>query len=83
MNDGKTSGVAVPSLESQKAMCHFALEKASVRRSEIGYVEAHATGTSLGDQIEINALGLTMGKSGGLALGSVKSFMGHLEGLSR
>ena len=49
----------------------------------VGYVEAHGTGTSLGDPIEVNALGavLSEGRSADapVVIGSVKTNIGHLE----
>ncbi|CAK9001666.1 unnamed protein product [Durusdinium trenchii] len=88
LNDGKTSGVAVPSLQGQIGMFRDALKRAEIDASKVGYVEAHAPGTWAGDQVESIALGKTMGRSKEseynvpLPIGSVKSNMGHLEGAS-
>ena len=61
-----------------------ALEESGVKPSDVDYIEAHGTGTSLGDPIEIEALAEVFAKSKSesrpLMLGSVKSNIGHLEG---
>eukprot|EP00435_Cladocopium_sp_Y103_P015291 s1171_g3.t1 len=61
-----------------------AMQEAGVSGNEVGYVEAHAPGTKLGDKVESEAWGrcLKMGASRSVPIGSVKSYMGHLEGAS-
>ena len=59
--DGRTSGLTVPNGPSQQAVIRQALDNARLDPSEIDYVEAHGTGTSLGDPIEVNALGDVFG----------------------
>ena len=80
---GKTAGFTVPSPTAQGNVIHDALRKAGVSAQEIGYVECHGTGTSLGDPIEIEGLirafqNFTHG-TGYCPIGSVKSNIGHLE----
>ncbi|MBI5563326.1 MAG: type I polyketide synthase [Chloroflexi bacterium] len=81
--DGFSSGLTVPNGVAQQAMLREALANAGVRPEQIDYVEAHGTGTSLGDPIEANALGEVLGRlrTAGhyLAIGSVKTNIGHLE----
>src|SRR5262249_52676160 len=81
--DGRSTGLTTPNVLSQQAMLRRALESAGVRAEQIGYVETHGTGTSLGDPIELEALKSVLGdpREGGATcvLGAVKSNLGHLE----
>ncbi|PHM67143.1 SDR family NAD(P)-dependent oxidoreductase [Xenorhabdus sp. KJ12.1] len=78
---GKTSGFTVPSAHSQYQVIRAALDKAEVDPSDINYIEAHGTGTSLGDPIELEALQKAYNSINEdvCYLGSVKSNIGHLE----
>ncbi|MHC0067445.1 type I polyketide synthase [Nostoc sp. UIC 10890] len=81
--DGHTSGLTVPNGPSQQAVIRQALENGGVEPANISYFEAHGTGTSLGDPIEVGALGTVFGTSHSkeqpLIVGSVKTNIGHLE----
>ena len=81
--DGASGGLTVPNGPSQEAVIHQALNNAQISPEQIGYIEAHGTGTSLGDPIEVRALGNVFGKSHSkeqpLTIGSVKTNIGHLE----
>ena len=79
--DGRSSGLTVPSGPAQEAVIREALTRASVEPSDVSYVETHGTGTSLGDPIEIRALGSVFGggRDDRLVVGSVKTNIGHLE----
>ena len=81
--DGASSGLTVPNGPAQEAVIRQALTAAGVDGSEIQYFEAHGTGTSLGDPIEVEALGAVLGPGRRndqvLRLGSVKTNLGHLE----
>jgi acyl transferase domain-containing protein len=61
-----------------------ALHQAGLQAGDVDFVEAHGTGTSLGDPIEMIALGQVYGqghsKHNPLYVGSVKTNIGHLEG---
>ena len=80
---GRTSGYTVPNPKAQTALVLAALEKAGVDARSVGYIEAHGTGTELGDPIEIAALNSAFKshhvEEGACAIGSVKSNLGHLE----
>ncbi|XXY45527.1 type I polyketide synthase [Sorangium sp. So ce269] len=82
-HDGPSSGLTVPNAVAQVKVIRDALRQAGIEPARVGYVEAHGTGTSLGDPIEVNALGEVFGKSHTrerpLLLGSVKANIGHLE----
>ncbi|GGR27194.1 SDR family NAD(P)-dependent oxidoreductase [Streptomyces netropsis] len=80
---GHTGGFSVPDPASQAALVGKSLARAGVDPADLGYLEAHGTGTSLGDPIEIAALerafdGAGAGR-GPWPIGSVKSNIGHLE----
>ncbi|MBG0569311.1 beta-ketoacyl synthase N-terminal-like domain-containing protein, partial [Actinoplanes aureus] len=79
-NDGRTMGLTVPSLEGQEAVLRAALTDAGVGAETIGYLEAHGTGTLLGDPIEVRAASRVFGPADGArcGIGSVKSNLGHL-----
>lgn len=81
--DGPSSGLSVPNALAQEAVIREALANAGVRPEEVSYVEAHGTGTSLGDPIEVEALGRALAerdkRSVPLLIGSVKTNLGHLE----
>ncbi|WP_186001813.1 type I polyketide synthase [Corallococcus sp. Z5C101001] len=83
-NDGAGKvGFTAPSVEGQAAVIAEALAIAGVMPDDIQYVEAHATGTPLGDPIEVAALNQAFGgKETGakrVALGSLKAAIGHLD----
>ncbi|WP_437924554.1 beta-ketoacyl synthase N-terminal-like domain-containing protein [Sorangium sp. So ce291] len=81
--DGRSTGLTAPNFLAQQAMLRQALRSARVSPAEVGYVETHGTGTSLGDPIEVEALAGVLGQpreDGSVcALGAVKSNIGHLE----
>ncbi len=81
--DGRSSGLTAPNGPSQEAVVSSALSNAGMQPDEVDYIEAHGTGTSLGDPIEAGALNAVFAsrsiKSEPLYLGSVKTNLGHLE----
>ena len=80
--DGRTNGLTAPNGLSQQAVVRQALENGGVDPREIDYIEAHGTGTALGDPIEVEALAAVLGERSQdryCALGSVKTNIGHLE----
>ncbi|WP_193173347.1 SDR family NAD(P)-dependent oxidoreductase, partial [Nisaea nitritireducens] len=76
---GKTNGYSVPNPAAQAEVIRDALENAKVAPTEIGYIEAHGTGTVLGDPVEIEGLSKVFGTRDPLPVGSVKSNLGHCE----
>nr|WP_233261551.1 type I polyketide synthase [Vitiosangium sp. GDMCC 1.1324] len=82
-HDGASSGLTVPNGSAQEAVLRRALEDAGCAPSSVGYIEAHGTGTPLGDPIEAEALNVVYGpgrtSAEPLLLGSVKTNIGHLE----
>jgi acyl transferase domain-containing protein len=80
---GKTNGYSVPNPNAQGELILDALEKANVNPRTISYIEAHGTGTSLGDPVEITGLQKAFGHytqdKQFCSIGSSKSNIGHLE----
>lgn len=80
---GKTSSYTVPNLNSQSELIAKTLQDSGVNVNALGYIEAHGTGTALGDPIEINALSKALKEQNHDAtqcvIGSIKSNIGHLE----
>ncbi|WP_324290034.1 non-ribosomal peptide synthetase/type I polyketide synthase [Pyxidicoccus sp. MSG2] len=83
-NDGQQKvGYTAPSIEGQTEVIADALAYAGLGGDDIDYIEAHGTGTSLGDPIEIAALTRAFRKTterrGDVAIGSLKTNLGHLD----
>ncbi len=80
---GKASNFTVPNPTAQAHVIAEAIGESGVNPSQLSYIEAHGTGTSLGDPIEINglsrALSLHTNEKQFCAIGSVKSNIGHCE----
>ena len=81
-NDGSAkAGYTMPSIEGQVECIRLAQKIAGVAPEEISYIEAHGTGTRIGDPIEIASLNKAFGYETGnrCAIGSIKSNMGHTD----
>ena len=79
-HDGPSSGLTVPNKHAQEKVLRQALSNARLDPAEVSYIEAHGTGTSLGDPIELRALAKVFQKrTTPLLIGSVKTNFGHLE----
>ncbi|APH35406.1 polyketide synthase [Bacillus subtilis] len=80
---GRTNGFTVPNPNGQSELIQDALQKACIDPRTISYIEAHGTGTSLGDPIEITGLTKAFREftehTQYCSIGSVKSNIGHLE----
>jgi acyl transferase domain-containing protein/acyl-CoA synthetase (AMP-forming)/AMP-acid ligase II/alpha/beta superfamily hydrolase len=81
--DGRSNGLTAPNGLAQQVVVRTAIARADLQPEQISYIEAHGTGTSLGDPIEVNALKtvLMTGRSSDAPcwIGSVKTNIGHLE----
>jgi len=82
--DGRTTGLSLPSAESQRQLLEKVYGEFGVDPADLSFVEAHGTGTPVGDPIEADALGkgLAQRRAQALPIGSVKSNVGHLEPVS-
>jgi acyl transferase domain-containing protein/acyl carrier protein len=80
-HDGRSAGLTAPNGTAQTDVVRMAWRDGAVSKDAIGYIEAHGTGTMLGDPIEVRALGDALGRDRPTpcAIGSVKSNIGHLE----
>ena len=78
-NDGRGRGLLVPSQEGQVRALRAAYAAAELSPLDVSLVECHATGTGVGDAVEIRALAeLGAGRSEPLPIGSLKANLGHL-----
>ena len=79
--DGASNGFTAPSGKSQRELMQRALQSSQVKAEDVGFLECHGTGTSLGDPIECRSIQAVYGnnRQQPIKLGSVKSNIGHLE----
>lgn len=77
-NDGRDGGFLKPSSAGQESAIRRAYERISLPPEAIGYLECHATGTPVGDRIELETASRVFRAAGGLPLGSLKAQCGHL-----
>ncbi|WP_405719304.1 beta-ketoacyl synthase N-terminal-like domain-containing protein [Streptomyces sp. NBC_01537] len=76
-NDGRDGGLLTPSEEGQVRAMRLAYESAGITADTVSLVECHATGTQLGDAVEIRSMNRVFGACESLPIGSVKSNLGH------
>lgn len=83
-HDGRAMTISSPNPAAQEKVLCAAWENAGINPCDIGYIEAHGTGTTLGDPIEIqgirNAFRHYTNADAFCAVGAVKSNIGHLDG---
>ncbi len=81
--DGRTNGMTVPSDQQQAKLLRKLYDQAHINLNELVYLEAHGTGTAIGDPIETRAIGEALAqfrsKDKPLLIGSAKTNLGHLE----
>jgi acyl transferase domain-containing protein/NADPH:quinone reductase-like Zn-dependent oxidoreductase len=84
--DGRTTSITSPSMDAQIRLIRHCYQRAGLNLSDTGYVEAHMTGTQVGDVTEAESLARTFGASrtqdDPVWVGSVKTNIGHTESVS-
>lgn len=79
----RKTGITIPSSEGQAELMRAVLRRSRLSPDDIDYIEAHGTGTAVGDPIETAAIGEVYGRcrphDRPLPIGSVKTNLGHLE----
>src|SRR5277367_1768874 len=82
-HDGRSNGLIAPNPDAQAEVLRRAYKDAGIDPRNVDYIEAHGTGTVLGDPIEAEALGRVVGRGrpadGPVLLGAVKTNVGHME----
>ncbi|WP_280511266.1 polyketide synthase Pks13 [Nocardia farcinica] len=82
-NDGRSNGLFAPNPDAQADVLRRAYRDAGINPATVDYIEAHGTGTLIGDPIEADALGRVVGRGRDAdkpaLLGSAKTNFGHLE----
>jgi acyl transferase domain-containing protein/NADPH:quinone reductase-like Zn-dependent oxidoreductase len=83
-SNGHTNGLTLPSVSGQEAVIRKAYAMAGLPTDETDYIEAHGTGTAVGDPIEVEALSRVFKHKSGrpTLIGSVKTNLGHSEAVS-
>jgi len=80
---GRSNGISAPSSAAQGQVIRQALKNAGVRPCDVQYIEAHGTGTAVGDPVEMDGIRSAMAEgrdaSNPLVVGTVKTNIGHLE----
>ena len=79
--DGRSNGLIAPNPKAQQSLLAGAYARAGLSPDALSFIEAHGSGTELGDAIELESLATALGRrrSRPLLVGSVKSNVGHLE----
>jgi len=81
--DGFSNGMAAPNPDAQAAVLRDAYRRGNIDPSQVDYIEAHGTGTKIGDPVEMKALGAVLNENrqpeNNCLVGSVKTNIGHTE----
>ncbi|MCO5232262.1 MAG: type I polyketide synthase [Chitinophagales bacterium] len=84
--DGRSNGFTAPNVKAQERLLKKALENAQLQPEQVAFIEAHGTGTKIGDPIEMEAISAVFSssktKEHPLYVGSVKTNIGHTEGVA-
>lgn len=84
--DGRSNGFTAPNVSAQTSLLKTALSNAHIQANEVSYIEAHGTGTKIGDPIEMEAISTVFSEyksnENKLKIGSVKSNIGHTESVA-
>jgi len=80
----RKTGITIPSCEGQAELMRSVLGKSGLAAGDIDFIEAHGTGTMIGDPAETSAIGAVygQGRKAPLPIGSVKANIGHMEAAS-
>lgn len=86
-HDGTTPGITLPSREAQQTLINSVYQRAGIDPRDTAYIEAHGTGTAVGDVEEVSAIQSIFEKNrdrqdNPLYVGSIKPNIGHLESAS-
>ncbi len=83
-SDGRTTGMAMPSVDGQSKLLRNTLDASGIDPNDLAFMEAHGTGTQVGDFVEASAIGTIYGqkRKTALPIGSAKTNVGHLEPVS-
>jgi acyl transferase domain-containing protein len=80
-SDGKGTSIYAPVSKGQVQAMRKSLVRAGIQATDINYIETHATGTLVGDKVELNTLNMLFGDSNArpesVGIGSIKSLIGH------
>ena len=81
-SDGRSNGISAPNRWAQQHVIAEACRRAGIEAGAVDFIEAHGTGTVLGDMIEVKALGGLHGRDRArpCGIGSIKGNLGHTEG---
>jgi len=77
----RKTGITIPSSDGQTELMRAVLSRSGLSSKEVDFIEAHGTGTVVGDPVETKAIGMVYGQKRNrpLPIGSVKANLGHLE----